>query len=368
MTIRDAYASAVQAHGLQADAAQVRVMEYLQRLQQQILQQNSFAQRLRNWLPGARDYAGIRGIYLWGGVGRGKTLLMDLFFTSLAIEEKKRIHFHRMMSDIHARLRALGDIEDPLERIAADIAADTRVLCFDEFYVSDIADAMLLGKLLDGLFRRGVTLIATSNSKPADLYSGGLQRERFLPAIALLEQHTDVIELDSGTDYRLQLLQEAGTYLTPTGEDTNAKLQHYFDEIASAEIVENRTLQILGREVRTRRCAKGIAWFDFLEICDGPRSQEDYIEIARWYPTVIISDIPQLTHELDNPGRRFVALVDEFYDRKVKLIVSAGTPAVRVPAHHQPSRRNAVKRLSACSAPGLSPTGSWAVPHAAALQ
>ena len=323
MTIKDAYASAVQAHGLQADAAQVRVMEHLQRLQQQILQQNSFAQRLRNWLPGARDYAGIRGIYLWGGVGRGKTLLMDLFFTSLAIEEKKRIHFHRMMSDINARLRALGDIEDPLEQIAADIAADTRVLCFDEFYVSDIADAMLLGKLLDGLFRRGVTLVTTSNSQPADLYSGGLQRERFLPAIALLEKHTDVIELDSGTDYRLQLLQEAGTYLTPAGDDANTKLRHYFDEIASAEIIENRTLQILGRDVRTRRCAKGIAWFDFLEICDGPRSQEDYIEIARWYPTVIISDIPQLTHELDNPGRRFVALVDDFYDRKVKLIVSA---------------------------------------------
>ena len=325
MTIKDAYAAAVQAHGLQADVAQDRVVEHLQKLQQKVLQQNSFARRLRNWLPGTSDYAGIRGIYLWGGVGRGKTLLMDLFFTSLAIDQKKRVHFHRMMSDIHARLRALDGIEDPLDKIAADIAASVRVLCFDEFYVSDIADAMLLGKLLDGLFKRGVTLVATSNSRPADLYSGGLQRERFLPAIALLEQHTDVIELDSGTDYRLQLLQEAGTYLTPAGDDTNAKLQHYFDEIASAEIIENRTLQILGRDVRTRRCAKGVAWFDFMEICGGPRSQEDYIEIARWYPTVIISDIPQLTHELDNSSRRFIAVVDEFYDRKVKLIVSAAT-------------------------------------------
>ena len=325
MTIEDAYTAAAQAHGLQADVAQDRVVEHLRKLQQQVLQQNSFARRLRNWLPGTPDYAGIRGIYLWGGVGRGKTLLMDLFFTSLAIEQKKRVHFHRMMSDIHARLRALGDIEDPLDTIAADIAASVRVLCFDEFYVSDIADAMLLGKLLDGLFRHGVTLVATSNSRPADLYSGGLQRERFLPAIALLEQHTDVIELNSGTDYRLQLLQEAGTYLTPAGDDTNAKLQHYFDEIASAEIIENRTLQILGRDVRTRRCAKGVAWFDFMEICGGPRSQEDYIEIARWYPTVIISDIPQLTHELDNSSRRFIAVVDEFYDRKVKLIVSAAT-------------------------------------------
>jgi len=325
MTIKDAYASAVKAHGLQTDVAQLRVVGHLQQLQQQILQQNSFVRRLRNRLPGSPDYNGIRGMYLWGGVGRGKTLLMDLFFISLPIEQKKRIHFHRMMSDIHARLRKLGDIENPLEQIAADIAAEVRVLCFDEFYVSDIADAMLLGNLLDGLFRRGVTLVATSNSNPADLYSGGLQRERFLPAIALLEQHTNVTELDSGTDYRLQLLQEAGTYLTPAGDDANAKLRHYFDEITTAEIIENRTLQILGRDVRTRRCAKGIAWFDFEEICGGPRSQEDYIEIARWYPTVIISDIPQLTHELDNPARRFVALVDEFYDRKVKLILSAAT-------------------------------------------
>ena len=325
MTIKDAYAATVQAHGLQADAAQVRVIGRLEQLQQQILQQNSIARRLRNWLPGSADYAGTRGIYLWGGVGRGKTLLMDLFFTSLAIQEKQRIHFHRMMSDIHARLRLLGDIEDPLEQIAADIAANVRVLCFDEFYVSDIADAMLLGKLLDGLFRRGVALVATSNSKPADLYSGGLQRERFLPAIELLEQHTEVTQLDSGTDYRLQLLQQAGTYLTPAGDDANVKLQHYFGEIASVEIIENRALQILGREVLAKRCAKGVAWFDFMEICGGPRSQEDYIEIARWYPTVIISDIPQLTHELDNPGRRFIALIDEFYDRKVKLIVSAAT-------------------------------------------
>lgn len=325
MTIKDAYAAALQANGLQNDAAQNRVVGHLQRLQQQILQPISYARRLRSWLSGSADYAGTRGIYLWGGVGRGKTLLMDLFFTTLAIEDKKRIHFHRMMSDIHARLRVLEDVEDPLEQVATDIAADVRVLCFDEFYVSDIADAMLLGKLLDGLFRRGVTLVATSNSKPADLYRDGLQRERFLPAIALLEQHTNVMELDSGTDYRLQLLQQAGTYLTPAGDDTNSKLRHYFDEIASADIIENRALQILGREVRTVRCAKGVAWFDFMEICDGPRSQEDYIEIARWYPTVIISDIPQLTHELDNPGRRFIALVDEFYDRKVKLIVSAAT-------------------------------------------
>jgi len=325
MTIRDAYAAAVRAHGLQTDDAQIHVVDRLQQLQTLILQQNSLSRRLRRWLPGSADYAGIRGIYLWGGVGRGKTMLMDLFFASLAIEQKQRIHFHRMMSDIHAQLHALGDIEDPLEQVAEDIAASVRVLCFDEFYVSDIADAMLLGKLLDGLFRRGVTLVATSNSRPHDLYKGGLQRERFLPAIALLQQHTDVIELDSGSDYRLQLLQQAGTYLTPAGEQANRKLRHYFDEIATAEIVANRDLQILGRGVRARHSAKGVAWFDFMDICDGPRSQEDYIEIARWYPTVIVSDIPQLTHELDNQARRFVALVDEFYDRNVKLVVSATT-------------------------------------------
>jgi len=320
--IQQAYAAAVMRCGQVEDQAQLRVVDALQKLEKQILRAETLAARLRRLLPGS-SRGRPRGIYLWGGVGRGKTFLMDLFFGSLNIEKKKRIHFHRMMRDIHARLKILNDVEDPLDRVAADIASETLVLCFDEFFVSDIGDAMILGRLLEGLFERGVVLVTTSNARPADLYKGGLQRERFLPTIALLEQHTSVIELDGDTDYRLKLLQEAGTFFSPSGNVANASLMHYFEEIASGETIEKHVLDVLGRDVQTRRCAKGIVWFDFKDICDGPRSQEDYIEIARWYPTVIISDMPVLSRELDNPARRFIAMVDEFYDRRVKLIVSA---------------------------------------------
>ena len=327
MTIRQSYKSALVAHGLLPDEAQQRVVNRLDQLQCEILAQASPLSKLRRWLPGLTDRPTPRGIYLWGGVGRGKTYLMDLFFASLDIEGKKRIHFHRMMSDVHARLNNISGTEDPLDQVAADIASEISVLCFDEFFVSDIADAMILGRLLEGLFDRGVILIATSNAKPDDLYKDGLQRQRFLSAIAALEEKTEIIELDGGTDYRLRLFEEAGTYLTPADEIAHVKLTHYFDEIASGDARSDHEIEILGRELMTRHCAKGIAWFDFMEICDGPRSQEDYIEIARWYPTVIISDIPILTGELDNPARRFIALVDEFYDRKVKLVLSAAASA-----------------------------------------
>jgi cell division protein ZapE len=327
MTIKEAYMSAARAHGLVADEAQLRVVDRLNDLQIEILEQDSLFSRLRRLLPGESDESTCRGIYLWGGVGRGKTFLMDLFFASLDIERKKRIHFHRMLSDVHSRLKKIIDTEDPLDQVAADIAAETSVLCFDEFFVSDIGDAMILGRLLEGLFERGVILVATSNANPRDLYKNGLQRQRFLPAIEAIEKHTEVIELDGATDYRLRLFEEAGTYLTPANEIAHVKLTHYFGEIASGETSRDHWIEILGREIMTRHCAKGIAWFDFMDVCDGPRSQEDYIEIARWYPTVIISDIPSLTGELDNQARRFVALVDEFYDRKVKLVVSAAVAA-----------------------------------------
>lgn len=312
----------------------MRVVHELQKLQNQVVSGESLGNKLRRFLPGTPPDQ-PRGIYLWGGVGRGKTYLMDLFFGSLRIEKKKRIHFHRMMRDIHARLKTLDDVEDPLDRVAEDIADETRVLCFDEFFVSDIGDAMILGRLLEGLFERGVVLVTTSNAQPADLYKDGLQRERFLPAIALLEKYTNVIELDGGTDYRLKLLQEAGTFLSPSGDEADVKLMHYFEEIASGEIVEQHVLDVLGRDVQSRRCAKGVVWFDFMDICDGPRSQEDYIEIARWYPTVIVSDMPVLNRDLENAARRFIAMVDEFYDRKVKLIISA---AANVDALYQGNR------------------------------
>lgn len=325
MTIRSAYEESLKHEGHIRDPAQELVVDRLAELQADLVKNMRPLRRLRRMLriPARKDYSGIPGLYLWGDVGRGKTFLMDLFYETLPIERKTRIHFHRMMRNAHHRLKALGDIEDPLDAVAADIARQIKVLCFDEFFVSDIADAMILSRLLDGLFRRGVTLVATSNSSPSDLYRNGLQRERFLPAIDLLQSHTQVLQLDGDTDYRLRLLQQAGTYLTPADEDANAKLTHYFLEIASGEVVEGRALDILGRTIRAERYAKGVVWFDFEDICDGPRSQQDYIEIARWHPTVIVSNIPALTVNLENQARRFIALVDEFYDRKVKLIVSA---------------------------------------------
>lgn len=325
MTIRNAYAAAVQEHGLAADEAQARVVSKLARLQQRLTAKPTLGARIRRLLPGENASSGPRGMYLWGGVGRGKTFLMDLFYTSLAVEKKRRIHFHRMMRDVHARLNRLQNTENPLDAVAADIADETRVLCFDEFFVSDIADAMILGQLLHGLFRRGVTLVATSNSHPRDLYKDGLQRQQFLPAITALETYTEIVELRGETDYRLQLLETAGTYFV---NDSSAavKLGHYFAEIASGETSRGEPVTVLGRDIPTHRAAKGIVWFDFFAICDGPRSQEDYIEIARWYPSVIISGVPVLTAEKDDAARRFIALVDEFYDRRVKLLVAATAP------------------------------------------
>ncbi len=323
MNIRSAYQESLEQHGHASDSAQELVVNQLADLQASLLHVKSPLQKLRRALRLASKDDYIPGLYLWGDVGRGKTFLMDLFFETLSLKNKSRIHFHRMMADVHGRLKALGDVEDPLDKVAADIAGQTQVLCFDEFFVSDIADAMILGRLLDGLFQRGVTLVATSNSPPSGLYPNGLQRERFLPVINMLEVHTRVLHLDGDTDYRLRLLQQAGTYLTPVTADALAKLSHYFLEIASGDVVEGRLLEVLGREISTERCAKGVVWFDFRDICDGPRSQQDYIEIARCYPTVIVSDIPVLSAEKENHARRFVALVDEFYDRKVKLVLSA---------------------------------------------
>jgi cell division protein ZapE len=227
------------------------------------------------------------------------------------------------MREVHERLAALGDVEDPIDRVALEIADEVRVLCFDEFFVADIGDAMILAKLLDGLFRRGVTLLATSNSRPDDLYRDGLQRSRFLPAIELLKTHTAVLRLDGDIDYRLRILRQAGTYLTPDDDDARGRLWRLFDDSASSRIRDDASLDINGREILARHCARGIAWFEFSELCDGPRSQNDYIEIARWYPTVIVSAVPRFDRSSEDQARRFVALVDEFYDRNVKLIVSA---------------------------------------------
>lgn len=322
MGIRTAWEKSLEREGHVRDPAQQLLVDRFERLQRDLLHANAGRWRLFDRVL-RRQPPAVPGLYIWGGVGRGKTFLMDLFYQTLALPAKKRIHFHRMMHDVHRRLAKLGDVEDPLDRVAAAFASDTRVLCFDEFFVSDIGDAMILARLLQGLFDRRVTLVATSNVQPSNLYRDGLQRERFLPAIDLLEQHTDVIELDGDTDYRLRLLEHAGTFLCPDDDAARRKLEQLFVESATTGIEKKRRLLINGRRIVAHRAAKGIAWFEFDEICDGPRSQADYIELARWYPTVIVSGVPRFGRDSEDRARRFIALVDEFYDRRVKLILSA---------------------------------------------
>lgn len=285
---------------------------------------------LRRFLPSSPAPAPVRGAYLWGGVGRGKTLMMDLFFESLPFDDKLRYHFHRIMSRVHGQLASLRDTPDPIPLIAADFARDARVICFDEFFVSDIADAMLLGRFIESLLERGVTLVATSNSAPGDLYRGGLQRQRFLPAIDLILKHTEVVHVDGLVDYRLRVLEAAEIWHSPLDADADRNLERYFREIAPERGTSNVRLEVLGRRIPARRLAEGIVWFDFDALCDGPRSQEDYIQIARDFQTVIVSGVPRLDETRENEARRFIALVDEFYDRRVNLIVSAAEPISRI--------------------------------------
>jgi cell division protein ZapE len=268
----------------------------------------------------------VRGVYLWGSVGRGKTLLMDLFFHCLPFAAKKRQHFHRFMAAVHRRLKSLRDEENPLELVADQIAAECRIICFDEFAVSDIADAMILGNLFSALFERGVTLAATSNIAPSDLYRDGLQRQRFLPAIEAIEAHTKVLQMGGDRDYRLGVLEGAAVYLTPAGTEANTQLEASFAAIAPDQGDTNGSIEILGRAIDFIRSSEGVIWFDFDAICDGPRSQDDYIELAREFQTVLVSNVPVLDANHENQARRFVALIDEFYDRKVKLILSAAAP------------------------------------------
>ncbi len=330
MNVREAYEDSLRRDNHHRDAAQEAIVAELDGLQQRVQALDSGRRGWLDFFRAARSVTndGEPGLYIWGGVGRGKTFLMDLFFETLSIDAKRRIHFHRMMHEVHGRLAKLGGIENPLDQVADDIARDTRVLCFDEFFVSDIGDAMILAGLLQGLFARGVTLVATSNSAPDDLYRDGLQRQRFLPAIDLLKKHTRVVLMDGDMDYRLELLKQAGTYLSPDDVAARNKLSHYFDESASSQVSHNQVLRVNGRDIQTHATAKGIAWFQFEDICDGPRSQNDYIEIARWFPVVIVSGVPIFDKTLENQARRFIALVDEFYDRRVKLLVSSNADAV----------------------------------------
>lgn len=330
MTPLERYRADLQQPGFVFDAAQQQAVEHLQQLFDRLVAAEQAArsggplQWLGQWRR--RPQEPIQGLYFWGGVGRGKTYLMDVFYECLPFERKLRAHFHRFMQRVQRELRALAGEKNPLQLIARKLADETRVICFDEFFVSDIADAMILGGLFQSLFGHGVTLVATSNIVPDDLYKDGLQRARFLPAIALLKQHTLVLNVDGGTDYRLRTLEQAELYHCPLDAAADAGLQRSFEALAPEPGLDNQALEVEGRQIRARRVADDVAWFDFAELCDGPRSQNDYIELAREFHAVLVGGIPQLGGERDDQARRFINLVDEFYDRNVKLVVAAAVP------------------------------------------
>ena len=286
---------------------------------------------LARWRARVAGHAtGVRGLYLWGAVGRGKTMLVDQFVASLPDDIALRVHFHRFMLDVQAALRRLGAVRDPLPRVAAGIAARTRVLCLDEFMVTDIGDAMILHGLLSALFDSGVVLVVTSNTPPDNLYKEGLQRARFLPAITLLEQRCEVLELASPHDWRLRALTRAPVYLTPDDARTEAALARLFEELVQGPVRENGKLQLNDRAFSVRRVCAQAAWFDFAALCDGPYGSADYIELARTYPAILISGLPQFTPFNEDAAQRFVHLIDELYDRRVKLAVTAQAPVVEL--------------------------------------
>ena len=343
MTPRERYRDELARGVLEPDSAQEALVDELDRIYRSLLdaRDGGLLSRLaRRFGRGKREP--VRGLYVWGGVGRGKTHLVDLFYRVPRLDSKLRIHFHRFMQLVHGELHTLAEREDPLQIVADGIAGRARLLCFDEFHVSDITDAMILGRLLAGLFERGVTLVATSNIEPSRLYADGLQRERFLPAIDLLERHTKVVRLDSGTDYRLRTLERARIWYAPLGPEAEVGLAECFRALAPDHTVDGGALTILGRTVPAVRHAGGVAWFDFETLCAGPRSVADYIEIARNFHSVVLGGVPALDDDRRDPVRRFIHLVDELYDRNVNLIVSAATSPERLYRGHklvEPFRR-----------------------------
>ena len=268
----------------------------------------------------------VRGLYLWGAVGRGKTFLTDLLLESLPYEKTLRLHFHRFMGRVHAELAKLDGKADPLEDVAAHFAEQAKLFCLDEFFVTDIGDAMILANLLRGLFSRGVTLVTTSNIAPQNLYKDGLQRAKFLPAIALLQQQCEVRELQSAQDFRLRALTQSGVYFTPDDARAEQAMADTFERVAPGSRRTANPVRVNGRDIAVKRRADTVVWFDFAALCEGPRAVADYIELAQSYATVLISGVPQLTVMTEDAARRFVNLVDEFYDHGVNLVLAAAVP------------------------------------------
>ena len=305
------------------DAAQEAALERLQRLYDELIAfKRARASPLRRWL---NPPVPPTGVYFWGGVGRGKSFLMDAFYAALPYRRKTRVHFHPFMKGVHDDLRQHAHVVDPLVAVAARIARRHRVICFDEFHVSDVADAMILGRLLTALFERGLVFVMTSNYRPDDLYPNGLQRQNLLPTIALLKQWLDVVEVDGGTDYRLRELGHAACYYSPLSDAVEAELAERFERMRPGPDEDPR-LVIEGRTLKSRKRAGSLVWFDFATLCEGPRSQLDYLELARRFAVVMVSGVPRLTPDMGNAARRFTWLVDVLYDHRVKLLLSAAVP------------------------------------------
>lgn len=323
LDVRAEYRRALGKRGFLPDAAQEQAVERLQRLHDEW---SAYKARRRTRLHRLIARPALpRGLYLWGGVGRGKTFLMDSFFACVPLQRKQRVHFHHFMRDVHRELDTLKGRANSLDALARRIALRWRLICFDEMHVNDIADAMILGRLLRRTMDLGVVYCMTSNAPPDELYKDGLKREEFLPTIRFLKDRLDVVEVDGGVDYRLRALERMRTYRTPPGAAADAELMEVFRHIAETD-EQSRALEIEGRAVPYRHLAGGVVWFDFNVICGWGRSQLDYLELAREFHTVIVSNVPRFGPELLNEARRFTMLVDVFYDNRVKLFVSAESP------------------------------------------
>lgn len=309
----------------ETDSEQLKVLEKLQKLYEELEDYRQYRQgklnRLVTHLGAGRRPP--RGMYIWGGVGRGKSLMMDAFYKVSRHRRKRRVHFHEFMREVHARMRALSGQAEPLDAISSDIAREVRLLCFDEFHVSDIADAMILARLLELLIAKGVVLVMTSNYRPDDLYPHGLQRSRFLPAIDILKRDLDVVALEGDVDHRQRLLDALGVYYMPLDRHADEHLARFFDAMTKATYADNGSIQVGGRPIAFRRRAKGVIWLDFHELFEKPRSQLDYLEIASGYHTVLISNVRRMSPAESDVVRRFTWLVDVFYDQRVKLVMSA---------------------------------------------
>jgi len=318
--VRSAYEAELKTRGYNSDPAQLRAIDALERC---AADWSAFKEKRSNALKKLINRPDIpRGVYMYGGVGRGKSFLMDCFYNAVPLRRKTRLHFHEFMREVHRELASLQGIVNPLDELGRRMAKRYRLICFDEFHVADITDAMILHRLLVALFDNGVGFVTTSNFKPDDLYPNGLHRDRILPAIALLNQKLEVINVDNGTDYRRRTLEQVNLYHMPLGAQADAEMADAFARL-SVTADEDPVLHIEAREIRARRKAGGVVWFDFRTLCGGPRSQNDYLEIASQFHTVLLSDVPHMPVRMASEARRFTWLVDVLYDRRVKLIISA---------------------------------------------